>query len=101
MAAEIEAGKREKFDFVFIDADWPNQWNYFDWAVKLSNGPGSAIYIDNTVRNMFVEGIVGGKEKDGGIDVVAKVGADKRVDATLIQTVGAKSYDGVLLAVVK
>lgn len=101
LAAEIEAGKREKFDFIFIDADWPNQWNYFDWAVKLSNGPGSAIYIDNTVRNMFVEGIVGTKEKDGGIDVVAKVGADERVDATLIQTVGAKSYDGVLLAVVK
>ncbi|KAJ5225920.1 hypothetical protein N7468_007145 [Penicillium chermesinum] len=101
LAAEIEEGKRERFDFVFIDADWPNQWNYFDWGVKLSNGPGSAIYIDNAVKNMFVEGVVGDHLKEDGLDVVAQIGADTRVEATVIQTVAAKSYDGIVLAVVK
>ena len=35
------------------------------------------------------------------IDVVAKAGADDRVDAVVMQTVGSKSHDGFLLAVVK
>ncbi|KAJ6028628.1 hypothetical protein N7540_004204 [Penicillium herquei] len=99
---EIVQGKREKFDFVFIDADWKNQWNYFDWAVKLSKGPGSAIYVDNAVKQMLESGIVGDQERaDDATDLVAKVGADPRVEATMLQTVGAKSYDGFLLAVVK
>ena len=28
------------FDFVFIDADWDNQKEYFDWAVKLTRKGG-------------------------------------------------------------
>ncbi|KAJ5634560.1 hypothetical protein N7528_002402 [Penicillium herquei] len=99
---EIVQGKREKFDFVFIDADWKNQCNYFDWAVKLSKGPGCAIYVDNAVKQMLKSGIVGDQERvDDATDLVAKVGADPRVEATMMQTVGAKSYDGFLLAVVK
>jgi predicted O-methyltransferase YrrM len=27
LAAEIEKRERKAFDFVFIDADWPYQWN--------------------------------------------------------------------------
>ncbi|KEF52966.1 uncharacterized protein A1O9_10872 [Exophiala aquamarina CBS 119918] len=102
LAREIEGGKRERFDFVFIDADWENQWNYFDWGVKLSNGKGSVIYVDNTVREMLENGSVGPREKGPNVDsLVEKVGKDERVDATVIQTVGSKSYDGFLLAVVR
>ena len=39
----------EPFDFVFIDADKPNNAAYFDWALKLSR-PGSLIIVDNVVR---------------------------------------------------
>ena len=35
---EIERGRRERFDFMFLDADWENQYNYLDHAVKLSKG---------------------------------------------------------------
>lgn len=99
---DIQAAKRERFDFVFIDADWENQWNYFDWAVKLAKGKGSVIYVDNTVRELLENGSVGPNEKDPNVDsLVEKVGEDDRVDATVIQTVGSKSYDGFLLAVVK
>lgn len=102
VAKEIEAGARERFDFVFIDADWENQWNYFDWGVKLSKGKGSVIYVDNTVRELLENGSVGPNEKDPNVDsLVEKVGKDGRVDATVIQTVGSKSYDGFLLAVVR
>ncbi|KAJ5216751.1 S-adenosyl-L-methionine-dependent methyltransferase [Penicillium citrinum] len=102
LAVEIERGAREPFDFVFIDADWPNQWNYFEFGVKLSKGTGAVIYIDNVVQNMLESGIVGENERDEeAIDVVAKAGADDRVDAVVMQTVGSKSHDGFLLAVVK
>lgn len=102
LAKEIEKGEREPFDFVFIDADWPNQWNYFDLGVKVSKGKGAVIYIDNAVQNMLSSGIVGDNERENeAIDVVAQVGADDRVDAVVMQTVGSKSYDGFLLAVVK
>lgn len=102
LAAEIEKGEKEPFDFVFIDADWENQWNYFDFGVKLSKGKGAVIYIDNAVRNMLESGIIGNVEREkNAVDVVANVGADDRVDAVVMQTVGSKNYDGFLLAIVK
>ena len=37
------------FDFVFIDADKPNNAAYFDWALRLSR-VGAIIIVDNVVR---------------------------------------------------
>jgi predicted O-methyltransferase YrrM len=102
LANEIETGTRSAFDFVFIDADWDNQWEYFDFAVKISKGKGSVIYVDNVVRQILEAGIIGPEKKDEEvIPLVEKVGQDNRVDAVVMQTVGAKSYDGFLMAVVK
>lgn len=98
---EIRQGKRPKFDFVFIDADWDNQWHYFDYGVKLAKGPGAVILIDNVVQAMLGDGIVGPeKRKQGAISVVEKVGQDRRVEAALVQTLGTKSHDGFLMALV-
>ncbi|KAE8381655.1 O-methyltransferase [Aspergillus bertholletiae] len=98
---EIQQGKRPKFDFVFIDADWDNQWQYFDYSIKLTKAPGAVILIDNIVQRMLEDGIVGPeKRQEGAISVVEKVGQDKRVEAALVQTVGAKSHDGFLMALV-
>jgi predicted O-methyltransferase YrrM len=102
LAAEIERGERERFDFVFIDADWANQWNYFDYGVKLSKGKGSVIYVDNVVRELLESGIVGAeKRNEAATPLVERVGKDERVEAVVMQTVGCKSYDGFLMAVVK
>jgi predicted O-methyltransferase YrrM len=102
LAADIEKGDRGRFDFVFIDADWDNQWSYFDYGVKLSKGKGSVIYVDNVVRQLLTSGIVGPEERDeGAISLVERVGRDERVEAVVMQTVGAKDYDGFLMAVVK
>jgi predicted O-methyltransferase YrrM len=102
LGKEIEAGKREPFDFVFVDADWDNQWNYFDWGVKLCKGKGGVIYVDNVVRQLLESGIVGPEKRDEGVnDLVENVGKDRRVEAVVMQMVGAKDYDGFLVAVVK
>src|SRR5205814_1459871 len=38
------------FDFVFIDADKPNNVAYIEWALKLTH-PGSVIVVDNVIRS--------------------------------------------------
>ena len=102
LGKEIEEGRRERFDFVFIDADWDNQWAYFDWGVRLSKGKGSVVYVDNVVRQLLEIGAVGPAAKDEKVEnLVERVGTDERVEAVVMQTVGAKDYDGFLMAVVK
>jgi predicted O-methyltransferase YrrM len=96
----LAAERREPFDFVFIDADKPNNPAYFDWALQLSR-PGSIIVVDNVVR----EGDVIDADSDsstvqGVRHVLERLAAEPRVSATAIQTVGAKGYDGFAIALV-
>ncbi|MET9951616.1 O-methyltransferase [Streptomyces sp. NPDC006339] len=86
------------FDFVFIDADKVNNPHYVSWALKLSR-PGTLIVVDNVVRNGRVAtaapddpAITGTREM---FELVAR---EPRLDATAVQTVGTKGYDGLLLA---
>jgi predicted O-methyltransferase YrrM len=88
------------FDLIFIDADKPNNAGYFQWALKLSR-PGSVIVVDNVVREGKVADPDGADEDALGVrQMVDLIAAEPRVSATAIQTVGCKSYDGFLLAVV-
>ena len=96
----LAAERTEPFDFVFIDADKPNNEAYFDWALKLSR-PGSIIVVDNVVR----EGEVIDADSDsstvqGVRRLLERLAAEPRVGATAIQTVGAKGYDGFAIALV-
>ena len=90
-----------QFDFTFIDADKPNTPAYFDWAVRLSR-PGALVLVDNVVR----EGeLADASSADPSVramrELCERVGADSRVSATALQTVGAKGYDGLLIARVR
>ena len=89
------------FDLVFIDADKPSTPAYFEWALRLSR-PGALILVDNVVRN---GALADSDSTDEGVRAMrrlnALVAADARVTATVIQTVGAKGYDGVLIALIK
>ncbi|MBB5633356.1 putative O-methyltransferase YrrM [Cryobacterium mesophilum] len=96
--AQLVREGADPFDLVFIDADKPNNAVYLEWALKLTR-PGSVILCDNVVR--------GGRvlEEDGSDDSVTgtrafldAVGADPRLEATAIQTVGIKGWDGFALA---
>ncbi|HEX6246035.1 MAG TPA: methyltransferase, partial [Polyangiales bacterium] len=84
----------------FIDADKGNYPAYFEWAARLSR-PGTLIIADNVVRKGAVAdadssdpNVLGARKL---YDVVAR---EKRVQATAIQTVGEKGYDGLLFALV-
>ena len=88
------------FDLIFIDADKANNAAYLDWALKLSR-PGSAIIVDNVVRGGAVADAA---SRDASVigarKVTEAIAAEPRLTATAIQTVGAKGYDGFLLALV-
>lgn len=89
------------FDLVFIDADKPSNAAYFDHAVRLAR-PGSVIVVDNVVREGEVLDATSADERvQGTRRLFERVAKDARVDATAVQTVGSKKWDGFLLAIVK
>lgn len=96
---KLEAEGAGPFDFVFIDADKPNNPGYLTWALALTH-PGSIIVCDNIVREGTVVEPDGGESVQGTRTFLEMVAADPRLDATALQTVGSKGWDGFALAVV-
>jgi len=88
------------FDFIFVDADKPNNPHYLEWAVKLSR-PGTLIVVDNVVRD---GAIADASSSDPSIigtrQMFEWMSRDPRLSATALQTVGAKGYDGFAIAIV-
>lgn len=91
----------EPFDLVFIDADKQNNAAYLQAAIGLAR-PGALIIVDNVVRE--------GRVLDAGSDdpmvqgtrrLFDMLAAEPRLDATAIQTVGVKKWDGLVLAMVR
>ena len=99
---DILAGKKPKLDFTFIDADKNNSPFYYDQAVKMSRS-GACVIVDNVVRrgSVAVAEFATDSVITGCRDVIENAAKDERVDATLIQTVGEKNYDGMLICRVK
>ncbi len=99
--ASLHAEHPEPFDLIFIDADKPNNPNYLDWALKLAR-PGTVILTDNVIRD---GAIIRSDSTDPSVlgtrALFDKIAAHPRLDATAIQTVGVKGYDGFALAIVK
>ncbi|BBD64582.1 O-methyltransferase family protein [Nostoc commune NIES-4072] len=94
------AAEGHTFDLIFIDADKPNNPDYFRWALKLSRR-GSLIIADNVVRNGTV---IDATSSDPSVQGVRRfnelLASEPRVCATAIQTVGSKGYDGFAIAIV-
>ena len=91
----------EPFDMIFIDADKPPYTEYFQQALKLSH-PGTIIIADNVIRNGDILHENSTDEKVMGVQRFNKFLSEcKEVNATIIQTVGVKEYDGMAIAVVK
>jgi predicted O-methyltransferase YrrM len=89
------------FDLIFIDADKRSNPNYLAEAVRLSR-PGTLIVADNVVRGGAVADPEADDPSDTGVQrFVELVAEDPRLDATAIQTVGAKGWDGFALALVR
>jgi predicted O-methyltransferase YrrM len=89
------------FDLAFIDADKDRIPAYFDWCVRLCR-PGAVIITDNVVRNGALVDPASEDRRILGVRRFHELLAARRdVEATTIQTVGAKGYDGFNLAVVR
>jgi predicted O-methyltransferase YrrM len=88
------------FDLVFIDADKPNTPQYFTWALKLSHA-GSIIVVDNVIRKGEVANPSATDPNVQGMQqFFTMAAAEPRVDATAIQTVSSKGYDGFSIILV-
>jgi predicted O-methyltransferase YrrM len=90
----------EPFDLVFIDADKQSNTIYIDWAARLGRS-GTVVVVDNIgrageVANPATEDpMVIGTQR--GLELL---GRDPRFDATALQTLDLKGWDGVAIAVV-
>lgn len=98
---ELAAEQAGPFDFVFIDADKPSNPQYLEWALRLAR-PGTVIVLDNVIREgAVIRADSGDANVDGARGGFDFLGADPRVDATALQTVGSKGYDGFAIAIVR
>ncbi|WP_342513988.1 O-methyltransferase [Sporosarcina sp. FSL K6-1522] len=88
------------FDFIFIDADKPNNPQYLKWALELSR-PGTVIIGDNVVRNGHIIDDCDDLSVQGVRQFIDLLSEESRIDSTAIQTVGSKGYDGFVLGIVK
>jgi predicted O-methyltransferase YrrM len=86
------------FDFVFIDADKQSNVDYVAEAIRLGRS-GTTIIVDNVVRE---GGVLDPASNDPGIlgtrALLDFLQSDPRIDATAVQTVGTKGWDGFVLA---
>jgi predicted O-methyltransferase YrrM len=94
----LAAGSPEPFDLVFVDADKAPYPQYLDWAARLTRS-GGLVVGDNVVRRGRV--LEPGDDADarGVRGFLEAVAADPRLDGTVLQTVGAKGWDGLAVAV--
>lgn len=104
---EIRVGRGEHvlptlggpFDLVFIDADKESNALYLDWAARLGR-PGTVVVVDNVGRGGRV---ADADATDPGVSGTRRglelLGDDPRFDATALQTLDRKGWDGVAIAV--
>lgn len=89
------------FDLIFIDADKVNNPHYLEWAIRLSK-PGTVIVGDNTVRG---GNVIDSTSEDPNVlglrKFVGMISENERLEATAVQTVGEKGWDGFVIAIVK
>lgn len=91
----------EPFDLVFIDADKVHTPDYFAWSLERTR-PGGLIVADNVVRGgTLAEAGSGDETIEAQRRLHEMIAAEDRVEATTIQTVGVKGYDGFTIALVR
>lgn len=100
LAALIEEAP-EPFDLVFLDADKANNARYLELALRISR-PGTVIVGDNVVRaGAVLQEDSGDPDVQGIRRFLTDQGEHPQLEATAVQTVGAKGWDGFSLAVVR
>lgn len=100
-ALQTLAGLSGDFDLVFIDADKENNAAYVEHAIRLGRS-GTVIVVDNAVRAGRILNPADDDHQARGVTAMLEmVGAHPRLEAAAIQTVGAKGWDGFVVARVR
>jgi len=100
-ALDTLPGLTGDFDLVFIDADKESNVAYVRHAIRLGR-PGTVIVVDNAVRaGRILDPDPEDHQARAVREMLEMVGADPRLEAAAIQTVGAKGWDGFVIARVK
>jgi predicted O-methyltransferase YrrM len=101
--AQLYAEDTQPFDLIFIDADKPNNAVYLEWALKLAH-KGTLVVVDNVIRDGEIAdaqstdpSVVGTRAMFERMALLQDAG---RLQATALQTVGSKGYDGFAFALV-
>jgi predicted O-methyltransferase YrrM len=96
--AELIAADATPFDFIFLDADKESYPVYLERALALSR-PGTLIVADNVVRKGAV---FDASQSDPILEGVRRFLSDvsdrPNLSAVGLQLVGAKGYDGIVIA---
>ena len=97
---ELQASGYGPVDFMFIDADKPNNTNYARAGLELSH-PGTLLVDDNVVRggSIAIDPLPDDYAR-GAHDVISFMGSEPRIDSTALQVVGQKGHDGLLFGLV-
>jgi len=94
----LQEENRGPFDFIFIDADKPGYPAYLTESLRLAR-PGTVIVGDNVVRQGQVADPASADANVRGAQAfIESAGANDRLRVTVLQTVGKKGYDGLLIA---
>lgn len=89
------------FDVVFIDADKENNVHYVQWALKMSR-PGTLIVVDNVIRDGDILNAQSDSPMTQGVQRMNDyLRNEPRLQATALQTVGSKGYDGMCFMLVR
>lgn len=97
-ALDTLAGLSGTFDLVFIDADKENNAAYVEHAIRLGHS-GTVIVVDNAVRaGRILDPAEDDLQARGVREMLKLVGSHPQLEAAAIQTVGAKGWDGFVLA---
>ncbi|MGH7919022.1 MAG: O-methyltransferase [Candidatus Dormibacteraceae bacterium] len=97
---ELHAAGASTFDVIFIDANKDAYETYLRLALPLAH-PGTLLLADNVVRGGAVADAGSRDPQVQGVRRFTEaLGRLPNVDATVVQTVGAKGYDGFVLGLV-
>jgi predicted O-methyltransferase YrrM len=100
-ALETLPGVAGPFDLIFIDADKERSADYLALSMEHAR-PGTLIVADNVVRGGALADASSDDPRVLGVRrLVDAVAAEPRLVATGLQTMGAKGWDGMVLALVR
>ncbi len=98
---ELEAEGAGPFDLVFVDADKANTPAYVAWSLERTRS-GGLIVADNVVRDgALAEEGSGDEAIEAQRRLHEELAREAGVEATTVQTVGVKGYDGFTIVRVK